>query len=185
MSSQGALPSFPAGGDDVEAPEGGGYATWLRRAAAFLLDSIVILAVAAVLAKAFGVHTAFNSTGGSHRHVALRTLNRRLLAAGLLTAGISFLYALVFLASSWQATLGMRACRVHVARASDGGHVTLAHSALRAGIFMVEQVLFTLLSIVGLLGYLADMCWPLWDRRRQTVHDKLARTVVLDRGPRS
>ena len=60
-------------------------------------------------------------------------------------------------------------------RASDRGHVSLAHSAARAGIFMCEQVAFTLLSIVGLLGYLVDMCWPLWDARRQTVHDKLAR----------
>ena len=182
MSSQGALPSFPNRGDDLDDSRGGGYATWLRRAGGFLIDSVVVLTITVLLGKAIGAHTAFSSTG-AHGHVALRALNRRLLVAALLSAVLSFLYALAFLASPWQATLGMRACRVHVARASDGGHVTLAHSAARAGIFMVEQVAFTLLSIVGLLGYLADMCWPLWDDRRQTVHDKLARTVVLDREP--
>jgi uncharacterized RDD family membrane protein YckC len=182
VSSQGALPSFPTGGDDLDTSEGGGYASWLRRAGGFLIDSVVVLAVTVLLAKAIGAHTAFSSTG-AHGHVALRALNARLLVAALLSAVLSFLYALAFLASPWQATLGMRACRVHVARASDGGHVTLGHSAARAGIFMVEQVTFTLLSIVGLLGYLADMCWPLWDARRQTVHDKLARTVVVDQEP--
>ncbi len=182
MSSQGALPSFPTGGDDLEDSAGGGYATWLRRAGGFVIDTVLILVVTGLLAKALGLHTAFTSTG-AHGHVALRRLNRRLLAAALLSAGLSFLYALAFLASPWQATLGMRACRVRIANAADGGHVTLAHSAARAAIFTVEQVLFTLLSIVGLLGYLADMCWPLWDKRRQTVHDKLARTVVLDRSP--
>jgi uncharacterized RDD family membrane protein YckC len=182
VSSQGALPSFPTGGDDLESTPGGGYATWLRRAGGFLIDSVIVIGVTVLLAKAVGAHTAFNSTKG-HGHVALRALNRRLLAAVLLSALFSFLYALAFLASPWQATLGMRACRVRVARASDLGPVTVAHSALRAGIFTVEQVAFTLLSVVGLLGYLADMCWPLWDARRQTVHDKLARTVVLDREP--
>jgi uncharacterized RDD family membrane protein YckC len=38
-----------------------------------------------------------------------------------------------------------------------------------------------LASIVRFLGILAlvDYLWPLWDAKRQTVHDKIVRTVVL------
>jgi uncharacterized RDD family membrane protein YckC len=37
-------------------------------------------------------------------------------------------------------------------------------------------------SLVGLIGSLAqllDLLWPVWDKRNQTLHDKIGRTVVL------
>jgi uncharacterized RDD family membrane protein YckC len=37
----------------------------------------------------------------------------------------------------------------------------------------------TLLGPLGLLGPAADLLWANWDQRSQTLHDKLARTVVL------
>lgn len=37
----------------------------------------------------------------------------------------------------------------------------------------------TLLGTFGLLGPAADLLWANWDRRSQTLHDKLGRTVVL------
>jgi uncharacterized RDD family membrane protein YckC len=34
--------------------------------------------------------------------------------------------------------------------------------------------------LIALCGFLFDLAWPLWDNRRQSLHDKAARTVVVD-----
>ena len=144
MSSQGPLPSFPAGGDDVEAPEGGGYAhvapsrcrvpprldrhpgrrrgarQGVRRAHRVQLDRTVAPPRGAPDAQPAIARRSACSPRGSPSSTPSCSSRRR-----------------------GRPRSGCARARVHVARASDGGHVTLAHSALRAGIFMVEQVLFT------------------------------------------
>ena len=47
--------------------------------------------------------------------------------------------------------------------------------AVVEGFFRVLSLLSVLLGVVWLL----DMLFPLWDRRRQTLHDKVAGSVVL------
>ena len=34
--------------------------------------------------------------------------------------------------------------------------------------------------LVGASGFFIDLLWPLWDKKRQALHDKAARTVVVD-----
>jgi uncharacterized RDD family membrane protein YckC len=46
---------------------------------------------------------------------------------------------------------------------------------------LVEEVFRLLGSATIILGvvWLLDMLFPLWDKQRQTLHDKIAKTVVL------
>jgi hypothetical protein len=49
-------------------------------------------------------------------------------------------------------------------------------------ILLFAQAIFgslTPLPSLALLLLIVDHLWPLWDRRRQTLHDKLAHTVVI------
>ena len=45
----------------------------------------------------------------------------------------------------------------------------------------VEQFLRILATVTVILGiiWLLDMLFPLWDKKRQTLHDKIVKTVVL------
>jgi uncharacterized RDD family membrane protein YckC len=65
-------------------------------------------------------------------------------------------------------TLGMMLYGIAVRDDRDGGQVRVGRAALRSTILIV------------LFGFLFDLLWPLWDTRRQSIHDKAARTVVVD-----
>jgi uncharacterized RDD family membrane protein YckC len=65
-------------------------------------------------------------------------------------------------------TIGMMLYGIAVRDVNDGGRVTAGRAALRSFILFV------------LFGFLIDVLWPLWDTRRQALHDKAARTVVVD-----
>jgi len=46
---------------------------------------------------------------------------------------------------------------------------------------IIRWVASDLLGQMLILWYLIDFLWPCWDQRRQALHDKLARTVVVKR----
>jgi uncharacterized RDD family membrane protein YckC len=76
-------------------------------------------------------------------------------------------------------TIGMMLYGIAVRDDRDGGQVRVGRAALRS------------LILVALFGFFIDSLWPLWDPKRQSLHDKAARTVVVDvriprlaRGPR-
>jgi uncharacterized RDD family membrane protein YckC len=50
--------------------------------------------------------------------------------------------------------------------------------AVRPVVAFARTLVQVLLLLVP-LGIIADLLWPLWDERRQTLHDKAARTLVL------
>ncbi len=71
----------------------------------------------------------------------------------------------------WGQTLGKMALGIRVVRAEDAGPVGYARAAGRvAAVWLLGIFVLPLL-----LAYL----WPLWDRRNQTLYDKLASTIVV------
>ena len=63
-------------------------------------------------------------------------------------------------------------------------HTHTEYSMLDGAAFgrsLMEQILrlIGVVSIVLGLPWLLDMLWPLWDARNQTLHDKVAKTVVI------
>jgi uncharacterized RDD family membrane protein YckC len=68
-------------------------------------------------------------------------------------------------------TLGKMAVGIKVVRGADGGRVSYARAFGRA---LAESALG-----FGTLPLVLSYFWPLWDRRRQALHDKIAGTTVV------
>lgn len=185
MSNEGPLPTFPTAGDETRILEGAEpYARWARRVGAFLLDGIVITVIAIVLTSVTGHHEPwsifkFHTVNGQRKLVPIGS---KLLFFTATNALLGFLYAVAFLSSAWQATPGMRALGIYIARAADLNRVGLGRAAGRGAIFQGVSIVASRIP-GGPLLILVDLLWPLWDARRQTLHDKLAGTVVLRRAP--
>ncbi|MGI8330639.1 RDD family protein [Actinomadura scrupuli] len=89
---------------------------------------------------------------------------------------IGFLYFWL-LTYRWNGrTVGKRILGIRVVRADDGGPIGNTQALMRA---LVYAVLGNLCSCFGLV----NVAWILWDRRRQALHDKAARTVVVKDRP--
>lgn len=129
------------------------YAGFWRRAAAFLADGLVVSVFVAPFDFA-GVQFAGAWTPFIVSMVA------------------DWLYAAGFHSSSWQATLGKRACGIKVTDLQGQrigfGRATLRHFA---------AILSTL--ILGIGFFMAG-----WTRRKQALHDKLAGTLVVNEAAR-
>jgi uncharacterized RDD family membrane protein YckC len=188
MTDHQPLPSFPGqAGEAQRQSESADYASWGRRVVAYLLDGVVISVIATLVAVATGHHDLFN-TFRFHLVNGKQQLEPYGSALDFFvgtTVVLQILYA-AFLATSWRATPGMRALGIYIARESDGGRVGLGRAGARAIVLVVASELLQLvLRLAASLLALLDLLWPLWDARNQTLHDKVARTVVLRRAPTS
>src|SRR5580692_6693363 len=115
--------------------------------------------------------TAINHAGGH--------LFGRLFLAGLVAAVLMFAYDWVQ-HGLWGRTLGKRALGTKVVSASDRSKVSGGAAGGRAAVFALPPIV----PLVGGLFALLNELWLLWDRQRQCLHDKAAKTVVIKaRGP--
>lgn len=131
------------------------YGSWWRRAAAFVLDGVVLGAVNAALAVLpLAVGAAYP------------------LSFGLLSPVAVLAYFTLQHGGVRGQTLGDRAFGIAVRNAADGGRLTYGQAFGRAFMTMLFAGLW-------FLGGFADFLWPLWDRKRQAWHDKVAGTVVV------
>jgi uncharacterized RDD family membrane protein YckC len=78
--------------------------------------------------------------------------------------------------AKWGQTLGKMLVRTRVVRADDGQAITTGQAAGRSAFYSV------LGGICGCIG-LIDIAWILWDQRKQALHCKVARTVVVKADP--
>ena len=99
---------------------------------------------------------------------------------GLINAAVSFAYSVGFL--MWkQATIGKLVVGLRVRLRERPGPMPLGTVLLR----WVGQFGPGLLGIVPYVGGLSglysllDDLWPLWDDKRQALHDKVAKTNVV------
>jgi uncharacterized RDD family membrane protein YckC len=146
-------------GSPQPAPTAGRYADWGERVAATLTDGVLVLAVVMV--------------GG-----VLTDLNEAF--AGLMALALfATLVSLAWLNGSRGMTPGKALMGLRVVRASD-------RSLLGGPVGLLRAVLLGLMATVS-GGFLAilSLLWPLWGRRRQTLHDKLTNAVVLGGYPRA
>ena len=91
-----------------------------------------------------------------------------------LTAAISFAYDWLQHAR-WGQTLGKRVMSIKVVAAYDRSPVRGGAAASRAAVFALPS----LIPLLGGMFTLLDELWLLWDPRRQCLHDKAARTIVI------
>jgi uncharacterized RDD family membrane protein YckC len=188
VASEGPIQPYPTQGDEAAVvAAASAYANWGRRAFGLIIDSLLIFGVALIVVKLSGhqepwTFIKFHKVGGRERLVRYGS---KLLYVDAMIALLGFVYNTAFLASSWKATLGMRLVGVRIARAitrgseTDLGTVGLGRAAGRSAIYEGFAAIAFRVPL-GVVLWLLDFLWPLWDRRNQTLHDKLAQTVVVD-----
>ena len=164
-----------------------GLAEWWRRLLAFVIDSLVLTLVTGALwgrllasfanrmsnalnpraARTPGAHGAigrvFGNTAGPYLIVLVATI----------VVAISYYWVLT---GYWGTTIGKRALGTWVVSAADRTRISLPVSLLRA-------VIFVLGGEVVPVFFLVDNLWLVRDRRRQALHDKAARTLVVRNPP--
>jgi uncharacterized RDD family membrane protein YckC len=133
---------------------------WQRLIAAIIDGLIVYVIIWLVTTPILGYQTMYEGS------IARQT------AANLIAIVIAFLYY-ALQHGRWGRTLGKRAMNLQVVRAEDGGAISYGQATWR--------LLFAyLISVITCgIGGLVDVAWILWDQRRQALHDKVARTVVM------
>ncbi|MBM2823396.1 MAG: hypothetical protein HW413_2142 [Thermoleophilia bacterium] len=158
---QGAV---PAGADPVT---GAHLASWGRRAAGWFVDVMVLLG-------AWVAIFAWASTTEEDP------------ATGEWSATAGFVFFVVFflgpplyqwlMIGRWGQTLGKMALGIRVVRSEDADRVSYPRALGRASsLWVLGTFGWILLGLPLLLAYL----WPLWDKRNQTLYDKMASTIVV------
>ena len=133
-----------------------------RRLFAGILDAIIV----AIVSAPFG--TSWEMVWDSSKGVWDRVPVQHALIASI----ISFLYYWLLHAFWNGQTLGKKLFGMRVVQ-ENGSKITVGQAALRQ---VVEVVLSWLCCIGGLL----DLGWILFDPRKQALHDKAAKTLVVD-----
>jgi uncharacterized RDD family membrane protein YckC len=150
------------------------YAPWVTRVAGFLIDyAMVAVACGALLlvgVLVFGSMAALDSGLGSARGnfggggccCVLLLLPLASLLVGL--------WNKAYLVSQRGSSIGQGVMKIKVVDA-QGHLLTMGQAVLR----LLAHVGLSFIPAVGLI----DLLWPLWDERRQTLHDKAVGSYVI------
>ncbi len=139
------------------------YAGFWARFGASLLDGLIIGAVSFVINFVVGIVAAFSGNGPTSS--ILKMISQ---VVSWVVFAIELVYFIYFIGAKGQ-TLGKMALKIKVVKVGTNE----APGYLKA--FLREVVGKFISSFVFLLGFL----WMLWDKNKQTWHDKIAGTVVI------
>lgn len=175
-------------------PDGAVLAQWWRRLLARILDSFITSIVALVVAipwlgPMFAAVTDFvdatvaaAEAGGAmpDQNAYITEMLTASLPITIVSLFVGLLYETVFLV--WRgATPGKMALGTVVRRVGSPGKLTVV-DAIKRQLIGLATAAVGVLPVVGVLGSIVsilDPAWLLWDPKRQTLHDKLADTVVV------
>lgn len=168
---RGGLPPIPRGvwetTEPAETDPGRDYASWGARAGALIVDNL-LMAIPWILAVVFFI--AAGSAEDSGEDAGSLWLLGGLLS--LAAVVIPFIYFAILNGNQRGQTLGKRIAGIRVRRNRDGGPLGIGRALGRYSVtFFVGLFLGPLLLI--------DYLWPLWDRQKQTLHDKAVDSIVL------
>ena len=137
------------------------YAGWWRRAGALVLDTVVIaVVVVAVVGAGAGLYAVDEVVGGV------------LLILSIIFAIVGpIFYSIYWTGKEPGQTVGKKAVGIRVRHAQEDRAIGYGASAGRYFI----TFLFGWFTIPLILDYL----FPLWDGRNQTLHDKVANSIVV------
>jgi uncharacterized RDD family membrane protein YckC len=166
-------------------------ASWGRRLAAWIIDGILLTILSYVLLRALAPDyftTIENLIDAASRQDQTEIQNiaqdiaGQSFRVGLITWGTVTVYCLAFWTTLAQ-TPGRMAVGISVRRVDRAGPLDIV-SALRRRLLSVLQIV-PLVSGLYFIVFLLDYLWPLWDDKRQALHDKVGGTqVVVGKQPR-
>jgi uncharacterized RDD family membrane protein YckC len=190
----GAPQAAYAGGKATTTPDGVPLASWWQRVGAYLIDGLLLAVVSAVLYIPFygrivdvyrdyfdDLERAADAGGPQPSPFQVQSdLAGTLALMGLIGLVVGFVWTVGWL--RWkQATPGKLALGLRVRLRDQPGPLPWRAILLRwltqAGVAAVSFVP-VVGSVIGLYTLL-DVLWPLWDDKRQALHDKAARTNVV------
>lgn len=171
-------------------------AAWIRRVGARLIDNIIT----GIVASAVGwpwlrdlidwytniINTAVQTGVTPDASTISAEVTKYALPFAMVGLVVGVIYETFFLVRS-SATPGKMALGISVRRTGAPGTLDIVSAVKRQLIQVVASVTNTLPAIGSLFGFLSllDYLWPLWDSKRQALHDKLADTqVVVGKQPR-
>lgn len=175
-------------------PDGAVLAQWWRRLLARILDSVITSIVAVIVAIPWlgplftavsdfiDASVAAAEAGGAmtDQNAYITEMLTASLPITIVSLFVGLLYETVFLV--WRgATPGKMALGTVVRRVGSPGKLTVV-DAIKRQLIGLATAAVGVLPVVGLLGSIVsilDPAWLLWDPKRQTLHDKLADTVVV------
>jgi uncharacterized RDD family membrane protein YckC len=169
-----SYPAPPTGGypppPTFDSPEGPAYASWAIRLGGYLIDAVIFAVVQGILGAVFRHSNTLEvrltmTANGTVRH------NNFSIVAIIITEVLMVLYATILIGGPKGQTIGMMVVGIRAVREDTMGVVGPSKAFGRALVSLV----FGLTVIVGFI----DLLFPLWDRKRQTLHDKVVGTVVL------
>jgi uncharacterized RDD family membrane protein YckC len=156
-------------------PTGPPLANYGLRLGGWLIDWLILLVICGVISAATHSfhysHVTTNLNGFSSNN---RSFNWGMPGA-LLSPLIVVAYGTLMCGSSRAQTLGMMVTGTKAVKVSSGAPIGYAAALGRA---LFEW----LLAAVFLLPWVLDMLFPLWDPKKQTLHDKVSGTIVIRAG---
>lgn len=172
-----AVPTSPAPRDlwPPPTPHGAGgpaYAPWGRRAAALMIDGLIIF-VAAILMTTIFI-AIFFASGDEGMGIILGYLF--FLLFQMVAAAVYYPALLARTGARNGQTLGKQVMGIRVRHAS-GVPVSVGHAVLRE-VVLRQFVIGGIGSFFVFLPVLLDMLWPLWDDENRSLHDLGATTIV-------
>jgi uncharacterized RDD family membrane protein YckC len=171
QTAAGQAQTTPPQPQSAQSPQSAAFAGFWVRYAAASVDALILVNCAIVIAIAVGLTLGLG---------AVRIANTLIGAA----------YGTLLIASSWQATVGMRFMKLVVVDAATGGRISYQHSALRYLAYMGPLLLTVLLpsgtlqGIIGLIGlvyFIANYITLGVSKEKTALHDILCKTRVLRR----
>ena len=160
------LTPYPRGASEREEAEGPPevevvYSGWWRRAAALVIDSLIVTALIVVVIGLAAIVLWANETLGGILF----------LLAIVFAFAAPFFYWIYWTGKAPGQTIGKKALGIRVRHAEQERAIGYGPAAGR----YVITVAFGFFYVPLLVDYL----WPLWDRRNQALHDKVANSVVV------
>ena len=149
----------------------GPRANFGQRLGAYILDVLITAVPTAVI---FGLLGGFGDLGDDPNQLRSFGTGEDFLFA-LLGLVITLAYFVLLEGSSSGQTIGKKALSIRVIGQNTGGPIGYGRALGRNAV----RTLPSYLPVVGWFWGLLDGLWMLWDKEKQTLHDKGSKTVVV------
>lgn len=151
-------------------PPGPSYAGWWKRVAAALIDGIILGVLSSIVQGIAGQQIVRTDPGTNTWSVQF---GARGVSATLVVFLLAMAYYMLLEGGPKGQTVGKLALSISLRDAVGGGPIGYGRALGRR---LLATVLWWLFVIPGLI----DDLWPLWDGRKQTLHDKAVNSVVVN-----
>jgi uncharacterized RDD family membrane protein YckC len=166
----GGAPAY--GGQTAQVPAGG-YAGWIKRVAAYLLDGVLGFVAGLPLVVGYvmlfsNATTTTDADGVKHLHLHSSAASVPLIVIGVITSVAFWIWNICIRQGRTGYTIGKGVLGIKLIDENTSQPIGGGMSFLRQIVHILDGFCY--------LGYL----WPLWDRKSQTFADKIMHTVVIN-----